>query len=91
MADKKLREKKVEELRKLLSETDKQEDLAEYLVDHDVERRERAKWLRDDSYKGTSKEVYVCSSCGHWQSVKKVQNDQRMYMHYCPFCGARME
>ena len=90
MADKSLRETKVEELRELLKKADKQE-LAEYLIDHGVEVRKHASWLRDDSYKGTSKEVYVCSLCGHWQSVKKVQTDQKMYMRYCPFCGARMD
>ena len=90
MADKSLRETKLEELRELLKKADKQE-LAEYLIDHGAEVRKHASWLRDDGYKGTSKEVYVCSLCGHWQSVKKVQPGQKMYMRYCPFCGARMD
>ena len=65
--------------------------IGEFLFENGVEPRERAKWMRDNSYKGSSKDIFICSGCLRWQSVKKLKPDQMMYMKYCPFCGARME
>lgn len=63
---------------------------AEYLYGHDVEIRERAQWLKDNTYTGNNKDIYACSYCLHWQSIKRMQREQIMYMKYCPFCGAYM-
>lgn len=60
---------------------------AEYLAEKGYRKVKRGKWVLDTTYQGTSKVIYKCSLCGHWQSSKK--NDQKMkYMNYCPFCGA---
>ncbi len=90
MTDAELKEKKLEELRELLQKADKQ-DPAKDLLDHGVEVLHHAEWLKDTTYKGSSKEVFICSRCNHWQSVRKLQKDQKMYMRYCPFCGAKMD
>lgn len=63
---------------------------AEYLCRHGAEPREQAKWIKDETYTGNNKDIYACSRCLHWQSVKKMQKEQIMFMKYCPFCGARM-
>lgn len=86
----------VEELRELLDQVDKQgsvdnETVAEHLVRNGVVRRGHAHWIKDETYKGTSKDVFVCDHCKHWQSVKKLKPNQRMYMNYCPFCGFEMD
>ena len=64
-----------------------EKNVGEALLSFGIEPRDKAKWLRDSTYKGLSKDVYVCSACLHWQSVKK---HAPMYMRYCPHCGARM-
>ena len=63
-------------------------NIGEALLSCGIEPRDKAKWLRDASYTGVSKDIYICSACLHWQSVKK---HKPMYMRYCPHCGARME
>ena len=86
------RKDQIEKLAELLKQADKlaPEERAEYLVDHDVEVRARAQWVKDESYTGNNKDIYRCTNCGHWQSVKKRQSDQIMYMNACPFCEAKM-
>lgn len=66
-------------------------DLPEFLLENGVEPRRTAKWIKDESYKGVSKDVFICSDCLHWQSVKKLRPERVTYMKYCPFCGAKME
>ena len=63
---------------------------AEYLCRHGAEIREQAEWVKDETYPGNNKDIYACSRCLHWQSIKKMQKEQIMFMKYCPFCGARM-
>ena len=88
-------EKKVAELKELLDQVDKQgiagsEAVAEHLVENGVERRGQAHWVKDETYKGANKDVFICDHCKHWQSVKKLKPNQRMYMNFCPFCGFEM-
>lgn len=55
-------------------------------------RKERiGEWREDKSFTSESKIVYVCSECGHWQSVKRRNAEQICYMNFCPFCGAKMK
>ena len=65
-------------------------DLATFLLERGVYFKEKARWKISSSYQGKNKDIYTCSRCGHWQSVKK-SSDQVMYMKFCPFCGAKME
>lgn len=64
--------------------------VGEYVIELGYRRERYGKWIYDESYTGKSKDVFVCSACGHWQSSKK-RSDNIFYMNYCPFCGARME
>ena len=66
-------------------------DLATFLIERGFSFKEKARWRISTSYTGKNKDIYTCSLCGHWQSVKKARSDQVMYMRYCPFCGAEME
>lgn len=52
--------------------------------------RKRGKWIMDKTYESKYKSRYICSICGHWQSVNK-DSEQIHYMNYCPFCGAECE
>ena len=83
----------IEKLRALLKRSDEldAENRAEFLAEQGVRVVEDAEWVKDESYTGSSKEIYRCSHCDHWQSVKKHQRDSLMYMKFCPFCGSRME
>lgn len=85
------KQNQIEKLNDLLKQADHlvPEERAEYLLEHGTEVREPAEWIRDETYTGNNKEIYRCSHCDHWQSVKK-QKDQIMYMRYCPFCGSKM-
>lgn len=71
------------------AEQDPSIDRAEYLLRHGVAWRASGEWIRDDTYQGKHRAIYVCSQCLHWQSVAKAR-EQKMYMNYCPFCGAAM-
>ena len=83
---------KVKKIQDLLNEADViGTDPAEFLFKNGVEPRVSARWMKDDTYVGKNKDMFICSECLHWQSVKKVEPDQVMYMKYCPFCGAKME
>ena len=83
---------KLERIRELLTEADRLGvDRAEFLLRYGVEPHAIGRWLKDETYTGESKDVFICSNCLHWQSVKKLKPDQVMYMKYCPFCGAKME
>ena len=66
-------------------------DPGKYLFEKGVEPKLTGKWLHDPNYKGGNKNVFICSCCLHWQSVKKAKSEQKNYMRYCPFCGAKME
>ena len=52
--------------------------------------RKRGKWEMDKTYESKRNSRYICSICGHWQSVNK-DSEQIHYMNYCPFCGAECE
>ena len=67
------------------------EDPGKYLFESGVEPKLTGRWLNDPDYKGESKDVFICSCCLHWQSVKKSKAEQKNSMKYCPFCGAKME
>ena len=83
---------KTEALRALLKRAEADgADPAEFLLRHGVEHRPHAKWIRDVNYKGGNKDIFICSECLHWQSVRKMVADQVNYMNYCPFCGAKMD
>lgn len=83
---------KINRIRQLLDEANTVgAEPAEFLFEHGLEERANAKWLRDKTYQGKDKDVFICNACLHWQSVKKLKPDQVLYMKYCPFCGARME
>lgn len=55
-------------------------------------RKERiGVWVRDESYRGRAKELFRCSVCNHWQTVKRRDFAEKLrYMIYCPYCGARL-
>ena len=83
---------KIERMSELAAEASQWgRSVGEFLFENGVEPRATARWIHDDSYQGKDKDVYICSGCLHWQSVKKSKSDQIMYMKYCPFCGAKME
>ena len=44
----------------------------------------------DKNHESKYKSVYICSICGHYQTVRK-ETEQIRYMNYCPFCGAECE
>lgn len=51
----------------------------------------RGEWIKDDTYPGKTKKIYICSLCKRWQAVKNNKHtDQLQFMNYCPSCGARM-
>ena len=39
------------------------------------------RWLKDGGYKGKCKDVYICSECGRWQTVRKGAR-KLIYMRY---------
>ena len=83
---------KVAELNRLLEEMPSDcDDPGEYLFKNGIEPKLSGKWLHDSNYKGKTKNVFICSCCLHWQSVQKAKSEQKNYMKYCPFCGAKME
>ena len=94
MSQEEIKREKLVALMKLLAESrEKGSDAeqAEFLHEQGVEIREEAEWIKDESYKGGNKEIYVCSKCNHWQSVNKRTRDQILYKEYCPYCGRRMK
>lgn len=83
---------KIEYIRTILNIADALDvDRALALYISGIEPRGTAEWIMDETYNGKSKSIYVCSSCGHWQSIKKARDGQLCYMKYCPFCGSKME
>ena len=66
------------------------QNVGELLLSNGVEPKATGKWLKDGTYHGLSKEIYICSSCLHWQSVRRSKKEQIAYMKYCPYCGAKM-
>ena len=102
MTEKELQEKKLDELEQALRETfdaiwrerGHLKDVrlvAERLSARDVEVVPRAEWIKDETYTGQNKEIYRCSRCDHYQTVKKVQKGRLVYLKRCPFCGAVMQ
>lgn len=85
------KEEQTERLETLLREAEQNPNVprAEYLLQNGVEWREAGEWIPDETYEGKHRVIYVCSRCLHWQSVAK-SHVQKMYMNYCPFCGAKM-
>lgn len=62
------------------------------IPDADAEEVRHGTWVKDNTYKNNSKEIYRCSVCNHWQSVKKDKHpNQIKFMNYCSFCGAKMD
>ena len=47
-------------------------------------------WKRDGDCQSLTKDVFICSVCGRWQSAKK-RSDKMFYMKFCPHCGAEMD
>ncbi len=52
--------------------------------------RERyGEWIKDGADGGKNKDVYICSVCGHYETVKKNGGGLKG-MSYCHACGAAM-
>ena len=55
------------------------------------QKARQGEWQRDTTYPGKAKQIFRCSLCNYWTSVKtKDANEKLRYMLYCPYCGARM-
>ena len=65
--------------------------LSQRLVQNNVCLEKTATWIRDDSYQSKSKVMYRCSHCDHWRTVPKGRQDDLNHLHYCNFCGSRMD
>ena len=49
------------------------------------------KWVKDETYDSDKKEIYRCSVCGHYETLRKDQVRSRLRdMNYCPDCGSVM-
>ena len=74
---------------------DEDELCDQFIPAADVEGVRHAEWVLDTGYTGKQKEIWVCSNCLHYQSKKigghRDNPNKMMYMHYCPFCGAKMD
>lgn len=78
-----------EELEAVCDSREQAERCAEYLVDNDYRKERFCEWVRDGTYEGKDKEIYVCSACNRYQTVKKSQKQSRLkYLRFCPVCGA---
>lgn len=94
MTQEEIKREKIAQLQGLLSEAKQKEsdvEQAEFLHECGVEVREEAEWVKDESITGKGKEIYVCSKCGHWESVKKRREYQVLHKKYCVSCGSRMK
>lgn len=72
------------------SELEMVQRCAERAVEKGWRKERHAEWVKDTTYEGKQKEIYTCSSCGHYEAIKK-GNDKLRYMNYCPDCGALMK
>lgn len=64
--------------------------IAEHLIALDYRKERYCEWVLDDSYTGKDKEIYVCSACNRYQSIKKSRSREKLkYMSFCPVCGAK--
>lgn len=58
-------------------------------AEREYERERYGQWVKDDAYKGKNKEIFRCSLCGHYETVKKNGRGLKS-MSYCHACGAAM-
>lgn len=86
------KQKQTEKLAELLNQADElsPKSRAEFLAERGVRMVGRAEWVKDESYTGTSKELFNCSNCGNRKTIKAGKRYQLMYAHFCQFCGFEM-
>lgn len=64
--------------------------IATHLVAIDYRKERYCEWVRDETYAGKDKEIYVCSACNRYQSIKKSRSREKLkYLRFCPVCGAK--
>ena len=74
----------------LICENHKQaEIIAEELIKLDYRKERYCEWIRDETFTGKSKELYICSACNWYQAIKKTPYRNKLtHLKYCPSCGA---
>lgn len=78
------------ELEEICESYEQAQMLAEHLIELDYRKERFCEWVRDESYQGKDKEIYVCSACNRYQSIKKSQSrDKLKFLCFCPVCGAK--
>lgn len=78
------------ELEEICDSHEQAQVLAEHMVALDYRKERYCEWVLDDSYTGKDKEIYVCSACNRYQSIKKSRSREKLkYMSFCPVCGAK--
>ena len=82
-------EEMIGEIGEVISDASLRHAAAERMAEKGYVKRAMGEWELDTTYKGKTKQIYLCSVCGHWQSGKK-KDKGRFHMNYCPFCGAEM-
>lgn len=62
--------------------------------------QKHGRWIYNSQYTGKNKDMYICSECGNYYSLRKnradfkgMNNDELMMKHVicCPRCGAKMD
>ena len=93
MTQEEIKREKIRKLQEILHaahQLDTEYDQAVFLEESGLELRDEAEWIKDPTYTGKSKTIYVCSRCNRWQEVRKSNPDAIKYKRYCDSCGRRM-
>lgn len=78
------------ELEEVCGSHEQAQELAEHIIALDYRKERYCEWVRDESYTGKDKEIFVCSACNRYQSIKKsVSREKLKYLRFCPVCGAK--